>query len=328
MDGDDTSQGQGRPGLVMRVLARWRGLNEWLRALIIAFAILVFTHTFLLGWVTVRSTSMYATLHPGDLTAVTKWPAWAGWDRGDIVVFHDPMQDDRKLGERQLMVKRVVGLPGDVVELRDGELLVNNVPVPPWPGETRSWLVRLRKGTDAHALLNELHLPVSGSPSDTRELELPLNERLALTLRGWDDVLGVERMRNARGYAAHLFPFSPYHRWNTDDYGPIIIPRQGDRVKVDTRSLPLYDRIITHYEGNDAEAVRAAIPAENGDQVTYTMRQDYYFVLGDSRHHSDDSRHWGFLPADHLVGRAWFVLLGHDLNQGGIRDDRWFTGVR
>lgn len=327
MGRDEEAGNDRRPGFVAHLLARWRALNEWLKALLIAFVLLGFTHAFVLRWVTVRSTSMYATLHPGDLAGVAKWPLWTGFRRGDIAVFRDPMQDDRGMARRQLLVKRIVGLPGDVVELRDGELLVNNVPVPSTPGETRSWLVRLRKGTDAHTLLRELHLPVSGSPSDARELELPLNAAMAAALRGRDGVLGVERLRGARGYAAHLFPFSPYHKWNTDDFGPIIVPRKGDHVKVDTRSLPLYDRIITHYEGNDAEAVRAAIPADNDKPVSYTMRQDYYFVLGDGRHYSADSRHWGFVPADHLTGRVTFVLMGHDVNSGELRGDRWFKGL-
>lgn len=313
--------------LLHRLLARWRGLNEWIKALLIAFVVLGFTHAFILRWVTVRSTSMYATLQPGDLVGVAKWPVWTGFHRGDIAVFRDPMQDDRPMLQRQLLVKRIVGSPGDVVELRDGVLLVNNVPVQPAPGETHSWLVRLRKGTDAHALLRELHLPTQGSPSDARELEVPLNEEMAATLRGRDGVLGMERLGTARGHAAHLFPFSPFHKWNTDNFGPLVVPRKGDRVKVDVRSLPLYDRIITRYEGNDAEAIRAAIPADPDGSVSYTMKQDHYFVLGDSRDYSADSRHWGFVPADHLSGRAAFVLMGHDVNSGVVRGDRWFQGL-
>ena len=86
----------------------------------------------------------------------------------------------------------------------------------------------------------------------------------------------------------------------------------------------MYDRIITRYEGNDLEVAKHILPI-NGEQTReYIVKQDYYFVLGDNRHYSEDSRYWGFVPADHLTGRAAFVLLGNDANTGDVRDDRWF----
>lgn len=314
-------------GLVSRALGAWRNLNDWLKALLIAFVVLGFTHAFILRWVTVRSTSMYATLYPGDLVGVAKWPLWTGFVRGDIVVFRDPIQDDRAVPRRQLLVKRIVGLPGDVVELRDGELFVNNVALVPYPQETRSWLVRLQHGTDAHELLRELGLPADPSPADATELELALNEPLANKLRERPGVISVERMRSANGHPGHIFPYSPYYKWNSDDYGPIIVPRRGDEVKVDVRTLPLYDRIITRYEDNDLEVAKRTLNINGEDANTYVIQQDYYFVLGDSRHYSADSRYWGFVPADHLTGRAAFVLLGNDANTGEVRGDRWLVGL-
>jgi signal peptidase I len=314
-------------GLVQRVLGTWRDLNDWLKALLIAFVVLGFTHAFILRWVTVRSTSMYGTLHPGDLVGVAKWPLWTGFGPGDIVVFRDPLQDDRVMAHRQLLVKRIAGLPGDVVELRGGELFVNNVAVAPHAQETLSWLARLKPGTDAHALLRELGLPAEPSPADATELELPLNEPMASTLRERPGVISVERMRSTSGHPGHIFPYSPYYKWNGDDYGPIIVPRKGDEVRVDMRTLPLYDRIITRYEGNDLEVAKRTLNINGVDAKTYVIRQDYYFVLGDSRHFSADSRYWGFVPADHLTGRAGFVLLSNDANTGDVRGDRWFVGL-
>jgi signal peptidase I len=314
-------------GLARRVLETWRNLNDWLKALLIAFVVLGFTHAFILRWVTVRSTSMYGTLYPGDLVGVAKWPLWTGFGRGDIVVFRDPLQDDRAMARRQLLVKRIVGLPGDVVELRNGELLVNNVAVVPAAHETRSWLVRLTHGTDAHALISGFGLPVGSLPSDAEEVELPLNDTMAAALRDRADVVSVEPMRSASGHPGHIFPYSPSYKWNSDDYGPIIVPRKGDQVRVDLRTLPLYDRIITRYEGNDLDVVKRTLSINGQEAKTYLIQQDYYFVLGDSRHYSADSRYWGFVPADHLTGRAAFVLMGNDANTGEVRGDRWFLGL-
>jgi signal peptidase I len=314
-------------GLVSRALDAWKDLNDWLKSLLTAFVVLGFTHAFILRWVTVRSTSMYATLRPGDLVGVAKWPLWTGFERGDVVVFRDPLQDDRAMARRQLLVKRIVGLPGDVVELRDGELFVNNVAVAPFPLETRSWLVRLEQGADAHAVLKDLGLPTDTSPTDGEELELPLTGSMAQALRERPGVRSVERMRSASGHPGHIFPYSPSYKWNGDDYGPIIVPRKGDEVRVDMRTLPLYDRIVTRYEHNDLEVAKRTLNINGEDAKTYVIQQDYYFVLGDSRHYSADSRYWGFVPADHLTGRAAFILLGNDANTGEVRADRWFLSL-
>ena len=313
--------------LVWRVFGSWRSLNDWIKALLIAIVVLGFVHSFILRWVTVRSTSMYGTLHPGDLVGVAMWPKWTGFRRGDIAVFRDPVQDDRPMAGRQLLVKRIVGMPGDVVELREGVLFVNEERVPATASETQSWLLRLEHGTDAAALLMELGLPAGGSTSTLSELELPLNAAMAQVLRDRPGVSGVERIRNASGHPDHIFPYSDRYKWNSDNYGPLIVPRKGDHVRLDLRTLPLYDRIVTRYEGNDLEVAKRTLNINGQDTNAYVIRQDYYFVLGDSRHYSADSRYWGFVPADHLTGRAVFVLLGNDTNTGELRKDRWFLGL-
>lgn len=150
---------------------------------------------------------------------------------------------------------------------------------------------------------------------------------MAGDMRKRAEVIGVERMRSASGSPGHIFPYSPRYEWNADDYGPIIVPRKGDHLRVDLRTLPLYDRIITRYESNDLELAKRTLSINGEETKEYVVKQDYYFVLGDSRHYSEDSRYWGFVPADHLAGRAAFVLLGNDVNTGEVRGDRWFTGL-
>jgi len=109
----------------MKLKGVWKRIPEWGKAFLLAFTLLLLVHLFVLRWVTVRSTSMYATLLPGDLLGVERWAAWTGLHRGDIIVFHDPVQDDRPLYRRQLLVKRIAGLPGDEVQIRDGQLSIN-----------------------------------------------------------------------------------------------------------------------------------------------------------------------------------------------------------
>jgi signal peptidase I len=309
------------------VRERWTDLNDWLKAALIAVLAIIFLHFFVLRWVTVQSSSMYATLLPGDVLGVERWPVWTGFDRGDVAVFRDPLQDRSLMGNRQLLVKRIVGGPGDQVELRDGALYVNGERQAAADGETHSYLVRLKKGTDPAAVLDELGLPPAFVPPDRTMIELPLNAAMAAAIEKRDDVVSAEPMSGAHGAPSHIFPYSPYFKWNSDDYGPITIPAKGDTVLINVATIPLYDRIISRYEGNKLEAVKNDLLINGQEAHSYVIQQDYYFVLGDSRHYSADSRYWGFVPADHLVGRAAFVLMSADPAGTGARRGRWFKGL-
>ncbi len=293
----------------MKLAGRLKKIPEWGQAFLLALGLLLLLHLFVLRWVTVRSTSMYATLLPGDLVGVERWAAWTGLHRGDIAVFHDPVQDDRPMHQRQLLVKRIAGGPGDEVEIRDGNLFVNGIAVPPAPGQTGRWMVRLKEGTDASGLLAQIGLPADYVLAGRTVFELPLNEALAARVKNLPEVEDADLQGTSRRAANNLFPFGPNFRWNNDNYGPLHVPAAGDTVEVNPYTLPIYDRIISRYEHN--------VLAANGKELTingkaanrYVIRKNYYFVLGDSRDFSADSRYWGFVPGDHLVGRASFVLL-------------------
>ena len=311
----------------MKPWAVWARIPEWGKAFVIAIGLLLAVHLFVLRWVTVRSTSMYSTLLPGDLVGVERWPVWTGFRRGDIAVFHDPVQDDRPMGARQLLIKRIVGLPGDMVELRDGDLYVNRLPVPPWPGQTSNYAIRLKKGTDPAALLKTLGLPPDMVLADITVIDLPLNADLAKRIAKRADVVSAEPGRGASGAPGRIFPFSPNFRWNNDDYGPITVPAKGDSVRSDPYTLPLYDRIISRYEKNKLEVSNGKLSINGSTGGPYVIQQDYYFVLGDSRSNSSDSRYWGFVPADHLVGRAAFVLLNAHASADSLLPHHNFKGL-
>jgi len=305
------------------LLHRWRSLNEWLRAFILAVLLLVFVHLFLLRWVTVHSTSMYATLLPGDLVLVQRWPIWTGFERGDIAVFRDPLKDREAKSNRPLLVKRIVAMPGDTLELRVGVLWVNGVRQQAPSTATWSYLVRMRGEHSADSLMELVRLPKSLLIPGRRFLEIPLNQRLADSLEQLPSVVSAEAMSMASGAPRHIFPFSQQYLWNGDNYGPIVIPAKGDTLRIDINNLPLYDRILSIYEGHTLSVDRNILLIDGTPLKSYVVERNYYFVLGDSRHHSSDSRYWGFLPDDHLVGRASRVVLtkGGDGLLNGMRSN-------
>lgn len=295
-----------QPGEMSRPSER---LLEWGKALLLALLLLTLMHAFVLRWISVRDASMYATLVPGDLMGVERWPRWTGLHRGDLIVFHDPTQDDRPVYRRRLLVKRIVGRPGDQVELRRGDLLVNDLPIGLEPGQTRLWSVALGPAADRASLATDLGLAQTMWNTAGTVVQLPLNERSAAAL---DTIAGVQvdgPLPGSRGTDPYLFPFSKNYPWNGDNYGPLHVPGQGDTVRLDPYTLPLYDRIISRYEGNRLGIDKGVLEVNGQPSDRYVIRKDYFFVLGDNRDNSTDSRHWGFVPANHVVGRAGFILL-------------------
>ena len=306
---------------------RWRKLSPWTRAFLQAMALLVLVHTFVLRWVIVQSTSMFATLVPGDVVAVQRWPVWTGFERGDVAVFRDPAQDDVRMGRRQLLVKRIVGLPGDTVRIRHGHLFVNGMVLGPWPGQTQRYLVRLKPGAEVAQVARSIGLPEAYLLRNDDHLEVPLNEDLANRLQTLPDVRSVAPMGLSLRPARHLFPFSPTQPWSTDAYGPVRVPAEGDTVPITLATLPLYDRIMTRYEGHSLEMADNVLRLDGEPLDLYVIEEDHFFVLGDSRHNSADSRHWGFVPADHLMGRASRILVSLDSERHRLRWERTFEGL-
>ena len=310
----------GSSGIIGRL---WR--NEWLKAFVLALLVLLFVHAFVVRWVIVESTSMFATLKPGDLVLIQRWPLWTGLSRGDIVVFRDPLKDDVSMARRPLLVKRIAGMPGDRVELKHAELMVNGRTLPNTVHATQAYLVRLRDEHFADSLLIHLGLPTRMKQPGRSFMELPLNEELADQVVRLPYVISADKLGLARGSKRHIFPFSPRYPWNGDDYGPVRVPRQGDTLHINVDNLPLYDRLISHYEGHRLGVDKDKLTIDGAPLTDYVVQQDYYFVLGDSRHHSADSRYWGFVPADHLTGRASLLLWGNGI--GGARSGRDWSSL-
>ena len=131
---------------------------------------------------------------------------------------------------------------------------------------------------------------------------------------------------------ANIFPndFAHYH-WNVDNFGPIYLPKRGTTVPLNDSIYPQYDRAIRVYENNSVERKNGKFFVNGAEATSYTFKMDYYWLMGDNRHNSQDSRYWGFVPEDHIVGKAWFIWMSLDNNATSVFDKiRWgrlFTSI-
>lgn len=248
----------------------------------------------------------------------------------DIVVFNYPMQTDRPIDQRIYYIKRCVAIAGDSLELRGGQVYINGnyADLP----EKLQFNYKVLTDNDSldKASLEKLNLVQGGKMHNKGGYWFNLDEEHAKKMKLIPHVTSVTPMIEKKGsYNDYVFPESENFFWNVDFMGPLYIPKAGDSVSISMKNLPLYKRIITVYENNELEVINDSLIINNSYATSYTFKMNYYFMMGDSRHSSADSRFWGFVPENHVVGKAKMILLSIDKSkeQINIRWDRFFKQI-
>lgn len=235
----------------------------------------------------------------------------------------------RPIDKRENYIKRCVGLPGDKIAMENSQLMINGEPgfVPP---EMQMDYYVYTDGTGLNMeRMKDLRIETYQGPQpDVYRLFMTADE--AELVKSWGNVKAVEVLVAEPGYRSDTYPNNENFTWNFDNFGPFTIPAKGWTIELDSLTVPLYARAIKDYEGNDFEK-RTDGYYINGEKTTsYTFKQDYFWMVGDNRHNSLDSRAWGFVPEDHIVGKALFTWMSWD-EQGSflskIRWNRIFKGI-
>jgi signal peptidase I len=286
-------------------------------------------------------------------------PGFTNINRGDVVVFNLPVEHPDAYEKystvlpdlhphpadlRSNYIKRCVAVAGDKLEIRAGQVYVN--------GDLQLNSVRMQQEyfVSTTTPVNEQNVFQKNGITDFSQFtetfsdSIPSNDEfgyiikttdaLADKLKTFDFVKRVEPILSAKGQKEpYLFGATDSMYWNKDNYGPITVPKQGLTITLTESNVALYGEVIKNYDGNEGIAIQNGRLTQNNKPVqNYTFKQDYYFMMGDNRHNSADSRYWGFVPKDHIVGKAVFVWMSLDPNPvsfiNKIRWDRIFRVIK
>ncbi len=341
--------------------------REWAEAIIFAVVAATLIRTFFIEAYTIPTPSMERSLLVGDFLFVSKvnygpripmtpvaFPFahhtmpligtkayWDGWElpyyrlpglstvkKGDVVVFNYPMEADspffRPVDKRENYIKRCQGAPGDTLSVEEAQVYINGKAAPNPPGEQIDYNLQTN-GTELNPkVLEDLNISYYEGQNPIMTTES------ANTLKSYSNIKSVTPRIQPKGMAdPQVFPGDANHRWNADNYGPVIIPKKGWTVKLDSLNIPIYKRAIEIYEHNTVKLDGKNGIIINGVKTdTYTFKMNYYWMMGDNRHDSLDSRFWGFVPEDHIVGKALFIWMSWDDNGSFLNKIRWSRLLR
>ncbi|MFL5763128.1 MAG: signal peptidase I [Bacteroidia bacterium] len=251
-------------------------------------------------------------------------------ERNDIVVFNWPMEDERPVDQRTFYIKRCVAISGDTLEVKEGQVYINGSYNDLADKLQFDYKVQTTADSINSDTLTAMGITEAGRMQKKGDYWITLDLEKAAAIRKKPFVTKVEPLIDRKGaYNDYMFPDNERFLWNVDFFGPIYIPKEGDSVKLTVDSLPLYERIIKVYEGNDLRVSNDSIFINNVYSTHYTFKMNYFFMMGDNRHNSADSRFWGFVPEDHIVGKTVLILMSIDKSDEGrhVRSDRWFKSV-
>jgi signal peptidase I len=254
-------------------------------------------------------------------------PGLSKIEKGDIVVFNKPDEADpsynKPVDVRTNLIKRCQATPGDVLTIVDAQVYINGKPVPIPENSQTSYTVITDNIDINPQILHDLKIEVLQQNGINSYLMVIPNRNLA-TFENYPFIKSVTPVVQPAGmYDEAVFPHNQKFKWNQDNFGPLILPKTGWTVSLNDSTLALYRRAIELYEQNAVEVEGKKILINGKKADHYTFKMNYYWMMGDNRHNSLDSRFWGYVPEDHVIGKALVTWMSIDSTANLLNKVRW-----
>lgn len=229
--------------------------------------------------------------------------------------------DHRPTDRRENYVKRCVGLPGQTLQIKNRIVYLDGKANKEPENVQYTYYVKL-KADLPDDLLKELGISGEDLLSLNQNGYMPLTKKAVKVLSARKDLVASIRL-NTDAATGEVYPLNAVTGWTRDNYGPIWIPKKGETVQLTLKNIALYERPIRVYEHNQLDVRNGRIYINGREAHSYTFKMDYYWMMGDNRHNSADSRYWGFVPEDHIVGKPIFIWWSSDPDRRGFSGIRW-----
>lgn len=237
----------------------------------------------------------------------------------------------RPIDKKDNYIKRCVAIPGDSLEIRDGVLMINGEKEPEFNGRQYNYTVITTKSLNVPRLMEFGIYSSDIIPLQSNQYSITMTKEIADKIRKFKSVVSVEKHEWFSQPDHNIFPYNYHRSWSQNNFGPIYIPEAGKTVELKMDVLPFYDRIIKTYEGNKLEVKDSVIYINGEIADSYTFKMDYYWMMGDNRNSSLDSRFWGYVPEDHIIGKPKFIWLSLHKEKrfpGNIQLRRMFRKIK